>query len=110
MKISLALQPIVQFHNLSRRGAICDFDERPARLAYDASDFVMMPSRLEPCGLPIGHDTGGVHDTITRMDVANNTDDGLFFKDFDSNGLSSAIDEAIEFCNLNPKIKKPDQA
>jgi starch synthase/alpha-amylase len=108
---------IVQFHNLSRRVAICDFDERLARLAYGASDFVMMPSRFEPCGLPqmigpiygalpIGHDTGGIHDTITHMDVANNTGNGFLFKDFDSNGLSWAIDEAIKFYNLNLKIKK----
>ena len=108
---------IVQFHNLSRRVAICDFDERLARLAYGASDFVLMPSRFEPCGLPqmigpiygslpVGHDTGGIHDTITHMDVANNTGNGFLFKDFDSNGLSWAIDEAIKFFNLNQKIKK----
>ncbi len=108
---------IVQFHNLGRRVAICDFDERLARLAYGASDFVMMPSRFEPCGLPqmigpiygslpVGHDTGGIHDTITHMNVANNTGNGFIFKDSDSNGLSWAIDEAIKFFNLNPKIKK----
>jgi starch synthase/alpha-amylase len=73
----------VQFHNLNRRVAICDFDERLARLAYGASDFVMMPSRFEPCGLPqmigriygslpVAHDTGGIHDTITHMDVDSN--------------------------------------
>jgi starch synthase/alpha-amylase len=108
---------IVQFHNLSRRVAICDFDERLARLAYGAADFVLMPSRFEPCGLPqmigpiygslpVGHDTGGIHDTITHMDVANNTGNGFLFKDFDSNGLSWAIDEAVEFYNLTAKIKE----
>ena len=108
---------IVQFHNLSRRVAICDFDERLARLAYGASDFVLMPSRFEPCGLPqmigpiygslpVAHDTGGIHDTITHMDVANNRGNGFLFKDFDSNGLSWAIDEAIQFYNFNDSIKK----
>jgi starch synthase/alpha-amylase len=108
---------IVQFHSLSRRVAICNFDERLARLAYGASDFVMMPSRFEPCGLPqmigpiygslpVGHDTGGIHDTITHMDVANNTGNGFLFKDFDANGLSWAIDQAITFFNLDPTIKK----
>jgi starch synthase len=108
---------IVQFHNLSRRVAICDFDERLARLAYGASDFVMMPSRFEPCGLPqmigpiygslpVAHDTGGIHDTITHMDVANNRGNGFLFKDFDSNGLSWAIDQAIQFYNLGAEIKK----
>jgi starch synthase/alpha-amylase len=108
---------IVQFHNLSRRVAICDFDERLARLAYGASDFVLMPSRFEPCGLPqmigplygalpVAHDTGGIHDTISHMDVANHTGNGFLFKDFDANGLLWAIDEAIKFFNLDPKIKK----
>jgi len=108
---------IVQFHNLSRRVAICDFDERLARLAYGASDFVMMPSRFEPCGLPqmigpiygslpVAHDTGGIHDTITHMNVPNNTGNGFLFKDFDANVLSWAIDEAIEFYNLPSKIKR----
>ena len=108
---------VVQFHNLNRRVAICDFDERLARLAYGASDFVLMPSRFEPCGLPqmigpiygslpVAHDTGGIHDTITHMDVDSNTGNGFLFKDFDSNGLSWAIDEAIEFYNLPLKIKK----
>jgi len=43
---------IVRFHNLSERVAICGFNERLARLAYGASDFVLMPSSFEPCGLP----------------------------------------------------------
>ena len=111
------LKEVVQFHKLNRRVAICDFDERLARLAYGASDFVLMPSRFEPCGLPqmigpiygslpVAHDTGGIHDTITHMDVDRNTGNGFLFKDFDSNGLSWAIDEAIEFYNLPMKIKK----
>ncbi len=111
------IKEIVQFHNLNRRVAICDFDERLSHLAYGASDFVMMPSRFEPCGLPqmigpiygslpVAHDTGGIHDTITHIDVANNTGNGFLFKDFDSNGFSWAIDEAIQFYNLPLEIKK----
>ena len=56
--------------------------------------------------MPVAHDTGGIHDTITHMDVDSNTGNGFLFKDFDSNGLSWAIDEAIEFYNLPLKIKK----
>jgi len=108
---------IVHFHNLYKRVAICDFDERLARLAYGASDFVLMPSRFEPCGLPqmigpiygslpVAHDTGGIHDTIIHMDVDSDTGNGFLFKDFDSNGLSWAIDEAIRFNNLPIKKKK----
>ena len=108
---------IVQFHNLSGRVAICDFDERLARLAYGASDFVMMPSRYEPCGLPqmigpiygslpVAHDTGGIHDTISHIDVAKNTGNGFLFENFDANGLFWAIGEAIEFYNLPREIRE----
>ena len=40
------------------------------------------------------------------MDVANNTGNGFLFKDFDTNGLFWAIDEAIKFFNLDQEVKK----
>ncbi|MBF0557933.1 MAG: glycogen synthase [Nitrospirae bacterium] len=51
------------------------FDEPFAHLAYAGSDFFLMPSRYEPCGLgqmiamrygtiPVAHRTGGLSDTI----------------------------------------------
>jgi starch synthase len=51
------------------------FDDAAARRIFAGSDFTMMPSRFEPCGLsqmyaqrsgslPIGHRTGGLADTI----------------------------------------------
>ncbi|MBU3980226.1 MAG: glycogen/starch synthase [Proteobacteria bacterium] len=108
---------IVNFHGLHQRVAICDFDERLARIAYGASDFVLMPSRFEPCGLPqmigllygslpVAHDTGGIHDTVVHMDVDNDTGNGFLFKTFDSNGLLWAIKQAMLFYNLPQKIKK----
>jgi starch synthase/alpha-amylase len=54
----------------------------------------------------MAHDTDGIHDTITHMDVNRNTGNGFLFKDYEANGLSRAIDEAIEFYNLPLKIKK----
>jgi starch synthase len=51
------------------------FDDRDARRILAGSDFTLMPSRFEPCGLtqmyaqrfgslPIGHETGGLAETI----------------------------------------------
>ena len=71
---------IVEHHELHDRVAVCDFDEELSRLGYAASDFMLMPSRFEPCGLPqmisaiygslpIVHDTGGLHDTVRHLDV-----------------------------------------
>jgi starch synthase/alpha-amylase len=110
---------IVHFHNLYNRVAICEFDERLARLAYGASDFVLMPSLFEPCGLPqmigplygtlpVVHDTGGLHDTVTRLDVEGNTGNGFLFETFDSGGLYWAMTQALIFHRLPPH-KKTEQ-
>ncbi len=109
---------IVQFHQLFDRVALRDFDETMACLAYGASDFVLMPSAFEPCGLPqmigpiygalpVAHDTGGIHDTIEHMDVDKNTGNGFLFETFDSNGLFWAIEQAMLFHNLPEKVRAP---
>jgi starch synthase/alpha-amylase len=70
-----------------------------------------MPSRFEPCGLPqmvgtiygslpVAHDTGGIHDTVTHIDVAADTGNGFLFKYYDNEGLKWAIDEAMRFFRL----------
>jgi starch synthase len=108
---------IVRLHNLSDRVAVCRFNERLARLAYGASDFVLMPSSFEPCGLPqmigaiygalpIAHDTGGIHDTVTHLDLDNHTGNGFLFNTFDPGGLSWAIDQAMQFHMLPTKEKE----
>lgn len=108
---------IVRFHKLSDRVAICGFNERLARLAYGASDFVLMPSSFEPCGLPqmigaiygvlpIAHDTGGIHDTVVHLDADRDTGNGFLFKTFDQGGLSWAIDQAMNFYMLPIKEKE----
>ena len=108
---------IVRLHNLSDRVAICGFNERLARMAYGASDFVLMPSSFEPSGLPqmigpiygalpVAHDTGGIHDTVTHLDVSKDIGNGFLFKTFDSDGLSWAIDQAMEFYMMPPRQKE----
>jgi starch synthase/alpha-amylase len=106
------------FHGFERRLAVCPFDERLSRLAYGASDFVLMPSRFEPCGLPqmigclygslpVAHDTGGIHDTVQHLDLRSATGNGFVFKVFDAAGLSWAIEEAMRFFNLPRRLKEP---
>jgi starch synthase/alpha-amylase len=110
-------EDIVRHHDLYDRVAICDFDESLARLAYGASDFVLMPSLFEPCGLPqmtgpiygtlpVAHDTGGIHDTVVNMDVDNNRGNGFLFNVFDSGGLLWAVEQAMLFYNLPGKVRK----
>jgi len=107
---------IVAFHRFEDRISICNFNEKLARQAYGASDFVLMPSRFEPCGLPqmigtvygalpVARDTGGIHDTITHLNVDKNEGNGFLFETFDSPGLMWAMDQAMRFHLLQPKIK-----
>jgi starch synthase/alpha-amylase len=109
-------QDIVNHHQFHKRVAICDFSEQMERLAYAASDFILMPSRFEPCGLPqmiapiygslpVAHDTGGIHDTIRHLDATANTGNGFLFKTFDSNGLFWAIEEAMKFYALPAQLR-----
>lgn len=57
-------------------GVKIGFNDAQARRIFAGSDFTLMPSRFEPCGLsqmyaqrfgslPIGHQTGGLAETIT---------------------------------------------
>ena len=107
---------IVNFHSLENRVAICNFDFRLEHLTYGAADFILMPSSFEPCGLPqmiapiygalpVAHDTGGIHDTIIDLDADADRGNGFLFKNFDSNGLFWAIEQAMNFYNLPKTIK-----
>jgi len=111
------LYDIVRFHHLSSRVSVCDFDEKMSRLAYAASDFLFMPSRFEPCGLPqmigpkygtlpVAADTGGLHDTIEHIDIEKGTGNGFLFKDYSVEGLWWAIEQAMEFHSQDAKWKQ----
>lgn len=109
---------LIRDFNLQGRVAIVDFDERLSRLGYAASDFMIMPSQFEPCGLPqmtaplygslpVVHGTGGLYDTVRPMDVPNASGNGFRFDDYDPNGLRWAIDRALEFYSLPREAKEP---
>ena len=110
-------EDIVKFHHLETRVSVCGLNERLVRLAYGASDFVLMPSRFEPCGLlqmigliygalPVAHDTGSIHDTVSPLDTDGKSGNGFLFKTFDSNGLYGAIHQAMRFYMLPVQVKE----
>jgi starch synthase len=99
---------IVRHFELHERVAVVDFDERMSRLAYAGSDFMVMPSLFEPCGLPqmtapiygslpIVHATGGLYDTVQHLDVDASTGNGFSFKNYDAGALRWGIDRAMDF-------------
>ena len=110
---------IVAQHRFHERIAICDFDVQLEHRAYGAADFLLMPSRFEPCGLPqmigpiygvlpIAHDTGGIHDTVTHLDADQNQGNGFLFETFNAGGLYWAIEQAMAFYQL-PAERKTGQ-
>ena len=112
----MVFRDIVNFHGIQKRVAILDFNNEMEHLTYGASDFILMPSSFEPCGLPqmiapiygtlpVAHETGGIRDTITHLDVDQNTGNGFLFSTFDSNGLFWAVEQAMNFYNLPRNIK-----
>ncbi|MBK1792650.1 glycogen synthase [Persicirhabdus sediminis] len=108
---------IVNMHGLHGRVAVVPFSEAMSRQGYASSDFTMMPSRFEPCGLPqmvspkygnlaIVHDTGGLHDTVEHMFADGSEGNGFRFQHYSSEGLRWAINEAIGFYRHDSKFKK----
>jgi starch synthase len=82
-------------------GVLIGFNEPMAHRIVAASDFTLMPSRFEPCGLaqmqaqrygtlPIAHATGGLADTI-----ADGTT-GFLFATHSSDGLMEACHRAFD--------------
>lgn len=81
-------------------GVKIGFEETLARRMYAGSDFLLMPSRFEPCGLgqmyaqrfgslPIARKTGGLVDTV--QDGVT----GFLFETASASGLRRCIDRAI---------------
>ena len=108
---------IVALNGLQKNVAVCNFDEQLEHHAYAAADFVLMPSKFEPCGLPqmigliygalpVAHDTGGIHDTVLHLDANNDFGNGFLFETFDSNGLFWAIDQAMAFFMLPDNVRR----
>lgn len=107
---------IVQEFHLHDRVAVVDFDERLSRLAYAGSDYMVMPSLFEPCGLPqmtapiygtlpVVHSTGGLYDTIRQIDVNASTGNGFRFEHYSADSLRWAIDRAMDFHALPEDIR-----
>ena len=86
------------------------FDNKLAHRIYAGSDFFLMPSLYEPCGLgqlislkygtvPIVRKTGGLADTIQEFDTEAISGNGFLFKDYTSQALTDAVSRAYSiFC------------
>jgi starch synthase len=77
-----------------------------AHRVFAGADFVLVPSRFEPCGLvqmyaqrygalPVAHATGGLVDTIVDCDAKLETGTGFHFGEPTAEALLGAIERAI---------------
>jgi starch synthase len=84
------------------------FREELSLLGHAGSDFVLMPSRYEPCGLPqmigprfgalpIVRATGGLKDTICPLGEGYQAGNGFVFGPHSAAALSGAIASAARF-------------
>jgi starch synthase len=91
------------------------YDEKIGHEAYAAADFLLMPSRIEPCGLnqmyalrygtiPMVRDTGGLHDTV--IDMGDEGGFGIRFLHANEADIVHAIERAIEVYKNKPKMQQ----
>lgn len=89
-----------------KAGAFVGFDLERAHLVYAGSDFFLMPSRYEPCGisqlaakrygaLPIVRSTGGLEDTIENYDELTGGGDGFKFYDLTPGAIANTVGWAV---------------
>lgn len=78
------------------------FSESYARKIYAASDFFIMPSLFEPCGLgqliairyltaPIVRETGGLKDTVIPYNEFTHSGNGFSFENYNAHELLNAM-------------------
>lgn len=93
--------------------AYIGYDEKLSHIIYAGADFLLMPSRVEPCGLnqmyslrygtvPIVRSIGGLKDTV--IDIANDGF-GICHEEVNVDDIVSAIKRAEAFYK-EPKFKK----
>ncbi|MCX5774085.1 MAG: glycogen synthase GlgA [Fusobacteria bacterium] len=91
------------------------FDSELAKQIYAGSDFFLMPSRFEPCGLgqllamrygavPIVRETGGLKDTVFSYDDHTREGNGFSFSNYNAHDMLHTIERAIHYYRMYPDI------
>lgn len=84
-----------------------NYTDKEAHKLIAASDFLLMPSKYEPCGLtqmyalkygtiPIVRKTGGLADTITDYSAEKQSGNGIVFPHYNRDELESSVRKAVD--------------
>lgn len=99
------------------KGRLCayiGYNEELSHKVYAGSDFLLMPSRFEPCGLsqmiamrygtlPIVRETGGLKDSVKPYNKFTGEGTGFSFADFNAHEMKDAVLLAMD-CYRKPEV------
>ena len=88
------------------------YNESLSHSLYAAADFLLIPSRFEPCGLtqmyamkygtlPIVRSTGGLADTVREFNPLDSKGNGFVFWNYNADDFSFAINRALSVYHSN---------
>ena len=91
------------------------YNESLSHLMYAGADFILMPSRVEPCGLnqmyamrygtvPVVRNTGGLRDTV--LDYGDDGGYGIRFNNVAVGDITQAVWRAVELYQQNKKMEE----
>jgi len=91
------------------------YDEALSHIMYAGADFLLMPSRIEPCGLnqmyslkygtiPIVTKTGGLKDTV--IDINEEGGFGFCHEEISISDVAKAVNRAAEFYSNQANFRK----
>ena len=101
----------------SKSGVFIGYDEGLSHRVYAGSDFLLMPSEFEPCGLsqmiaqrygtlPIVRETGGLVDTVAPYNMFTKEGTGFAFSTFNAHDMMAAVKLALSVYGDKPVLRK----
>lgn len=95
--------------------AFIGYDEKLSHIIYAGADFLLMPSRVEPCGLnqmyalrygsiPIVRSIGGLKDTV--IDISENNGFGICHDNVTVSEMTNAIERGTKLYENQTQFKK----
>jgi len=91
---------------------VAEYNDRLSHLIEAGSDFFLMPSRYEPCGLnqiyslrygtvPIVRATGGLEDTVVDVRKHPHQGNGFKFEEYSTRALLATVKEALVYYTIH---------